>query len=53
MRHLTMHVPGIAVSLDQLEPKNAHEKTSDNWQLFLFDYKNSLRPFANNSLSCS
>ena len=52
-RRLTMHVTCIAVSLDQLDPKMHMRSTSENWQLFLFEYKNSLRPLANNSLSCS
>ena len=51
--HMTMHVTGNAVSLDQLEPKKAHEELLKDWQLFLFQYKNSLQPQANNSLSCS
>ena len=50
---MTMHVTCNAVSLDQLEPKKAHEELLKDWQLFLFEYKNSLRPQANNSLSCS
>ena len=50
---MTMHVTCNAVSLDQLEPKKAHEKLLKDWQLFLFEYKKSLRPQANNSPSCS
>ena len=42
-----------AVSLDQLEPKKAHGELLKDWQLFLFEYKNSIWPQANNSLSCS
>ena len=34
-----MHVTGTAVSLDQLEPKKAHEELLKDWQLFLFEYK--------------
>ena len=49
---MTMHVTGNAVSLDQLEPKKAHEELLKDWQLFLFQYKNSLQPQAN-SLSCA
>ena len=49
---MTMHVTCRAVSLDQLEPKKAHGELLKDWQLFLFEYKNSLRPQAN-SLSCS
>ena len=51
--HMTMRVICSAVSLDQLEPKKAHGKLLKNWQLFLSEYKNSLWPQANNSLSCS
>ena len=51
--HMTMHVTCNAVSLDQLGPKKAHEELLKDWQLFLFEYKNSLWPQANNSLSCS
>ena len=43
------YVTCIAASLDQPESKMHMTKIFDNWQLFLFDYKNSLRPLANNT----
>ena len=36
MCHMTMRVTCSAVSLDQLEPKKAHEDFRGDWQLFLF-----------------